>query len=100
MFRKRKKKKDKILYQKYLEIQRQKGELEEIAIMLDADVDKIVVKKVSFGGKLFEIMMDVFYRIGKILLWLSVCIIMSTGMAALLNPSIREIIFNYLPFFK
>lgn len=99
MFQKKKKKKDKILYQKFLEQKRQQGELEEIATKFDTDVDKIVVKKVSFAAKFFEVMMDVFYRVGKVLVWLLVCIIMSTGMVALLNPSVRQIIFNYLPFF-
>lgn len=98
MFRKKKKKKDKILYQKYLEIKKQKGELDELAFKLDTSSDKIVIKKVSFAGKFFEIIMDLFYRVGKIMLWILACLIMSAGAVALLNPQIRDIILNYLPF--
>ena len=87
-----------ILFKKYKEDHKDKLEVEEIAKNMQAETDKIVVKKVSFAGKFFEVIMDLFYRVGKVLVWLLVCLIMSTGMVALLNPSIRDIILNYLPF--
>ncbi|WP_099468942.1 hypothetical protein [Konateibacter massiliensis] len=49
-------------------------------------------------GKLFEGMMDLLYRVGKIIMWLLAVIIMSIGTVTLLNPIIQGIIFRYLPF--
>lgn len=87
-----------ILFRKYKEEHKELMETQKIAEKMQVEKDKIVVKKVSFAGKLFEVMMDLFYRIGKIIMWLLAVIIMSTGTVALLNPTIREIILRYLPF--
>ncbi|MBA4688631.1 MAG: hypothetical protein H2184_15880 [Candidatus Galacturonibacter soehngenii] len=87
-----------ILYKKYKEEHKDRLEAKKIAENMQVETDKIVVRKVSFAGKFFEVVMDLFYRVGKVLVWLLACIIMSTGVVALLNPSIRQIILNYLPF--
>lgn len=87
-----------ILFRKYKEAHKDWVETQRVAEKMQVEADKIVVKKVSFAGKFFEVVMDLFYRVGKVVVWLLACIIMSTGMVALLNPSIREIILNYLPF--
>ncbi|OYO51533.1 hypothetical protein C8E03_106221 [Lachnotalea glycerini] len=73
-------------------------EMKKSAKNIQIETNNIVVKKVSLAGKLFEAVMDLFYRISKIALWFLICVIMSSGIVALLNPSIRNVVFNYLPF--
>lgn len=83
-----------------MEGKKEREELEDLAIKFEAQADKIVVKKVSLAGKMFEIIMDLIYKTGRILAFLFAAFIMSAGATALLNPSIRDILFNYLPFVK
>lgn len=68
------------------------------AANMQVETNHIVVKRVSFAGKIFEIMMDMLYRIGKLILWMLVCLVLSIGVIALLNPTIRDTVLSYLPF--
>lgn len=89
-----------ILLKKYKEEHKDKLEVKKVADKMQVETDKIVVKKVSFAGKIFEIIMDLFYRLGKVAVFLVVCGLMTLGAIAFINPQIRDIVLNYLPFLK
>lgn len=65
---------------------------------MQMEPNHIVVKKVSIVGRVFDSIMDLIYRISKFVLWMVICLVMSIGIIAILNPTIRETVLSYLPF--
>ncbi|MFA9379251.1 MAG: hypothetical protein ACERKZ_21270 [Lachnotalea sp.] len=81
-----------------LEAKNKHDNLEEVAIKFETQADSIVVKKIFFVSKIFELSMDFIYRVGKLLFWVVICILLSIGVNAIVNPQIRGIIFSYFTF--
>ncbi len=54
----------------------------------------IVVKKVSFGAKIIEIVTNSIFTILKLLFWIGICVLITVGMNTLLNKQLREQIVN------
>lgn len=74
-----------------IEMKKSKGNVQ-------AQACPIVVKKVSIVGRVFDSIMDLIYRISKLILWIVICLVISIGIIAILNPTIRETVLSYLPF--
>lgn len=89
--------KKKIVYKECIGMNKQCNALGDSSRNYEAQANRIVVKKVSFVGKVFELILDLIYRLGKILFWVAIFIVLSIGVTAIVNPEIRGIIFNYLP---
>lgn len=98
MWNKKKKDKKEIFYQAWLTKRNKRMEINKIAKSMEVEPEKIIVKKVSFMGKVLEILMDLIYRIGRVAFILTICILLTLGANAIINPQMREILFNYLPF--
>lgn len=60
----------------------------------DDRTQTIVVKRVSVGAKIFELLFDGIFTIIKILFWVGVCVLITIGLNTLLNNQLREQIFN------
>ncbi|GEM_PF-4610124 len=73
-------------------------EMKKAKVHMQVEASPIVVKKVSIVGRVFDSIMDLIYRISKLVLWMVLCLIMSIGIIAILNPTIRETVLGYLPF--
>lgn len=58
----------------------------------------VVIRKRTGIIRLIEIITDLIYRLGRIAVIAAICILMTVGVNAIINPQIREILFNYLPF--
>lgn len=58
----------------------------------------VVIKKRTGIIRLIEIMADLLYRLCRIAAIAAICILMTVGANAIINPQMREILFNYLPF--
>lgn len=74
-----------------IEMKKSKGDVQ-------AQACPIVVKQVSIVGRVFDSIMDIIYRISKLILWIVLCLVMSIGIIAILNPTTRETVLSYLPF--
>lgn len=95
------KKQKKWLYEKWLEDHKKEEEQENISRKIGVEKDKVVVKKVSFLGKLLEIATDLLFKVVFGLITITAVALMSLGATVLLNPELRTIVFETLelPFF-
>lgn len=91
---------NKTLYQKFLETNKEKKEKQQIAKNMNKPEDIIVVKKLTTMGKLIEVISDAFYKLGKVIFWIIVCIVVTAGINALFEPETRQAIVSALKFIK
>ena len=95
------KRQKKWLYEKWLEDHKKEEEQENISRKIGIEKDKVVVKKVSFSGKLLEIATDMLFKAVFGLVTITAVVLMSLGATVLLNAELRTIVFEALklPFF-
>lgn len=90
------KKQKKWLYEKWVEEHKQEEAQESISKKTGYEKDKIIVKRVSFFGKLLEVTEDVFFKFLFLLMIGMVIGLSSLGATVLINPYLREYVFNAL----
>ena len=85
------------LYKERMNENSQRNELGNSSINYESQANRVVVKRISFVSRVFDMILDLIYRLGKLLVFVAICIIFSIGVTAIVNPEIRGIILNYLP---
>jgi hypothetical protein len=85
------------LYKERMNENSQRNELGNSSINYGAQANRIVVKRISFVSRVLDMILDLIYRLGKLLFLVVICIILSIGVTAIVNPEIRRMIVNYLP---
>lgn len=84
------------LYEKWLEEHAQDKEKEKISKKIGVGKEKIVVKKVSAGGKALEIITDIFVKGIYIITMLIIMLLVSLAVTILLNADLRNYVFGAL----
>lgn len=96
--KKKNKKTNPMLYQKHLLESSQKKELEQvhksISNKLDIPTENIVIKKVSFFGKLLELIETSFSKILHVAGFLVVILLISFAITILINEQMRTYVFT------
>ena len=90
------KKQRKWLYEKWLEEHSQEVEQEKISQKTGVAKEKITIKKVSFAGKVLEIITIGFYRMIAAIFFLVIFALISFGLTVLANPQLRTYVFDAL----
>ena len=93
--RKKKKARD-WLYLKYKKEHQEAEERIEIAQNLGADPEKVIVKKVSFAGKLLDRLLDIGYWIIRITITLTILGLLSFALTILINDQLRTTVFDMI----
>lgn len=90
------KKQKRWLYEKWLEDHRQEEEQETISRKIGVEKDKVIVKHVSFSGKLLESATSLFFKLIFGLIATAAIALMSLGATVLINPELRIFVFEAL----
>lgn len=90
----KKKKQAPVLYEKYLEDQKEQKELEKISEELEVPEEKIVVAKISTGSRILELLGAGLKTALRILGILAVFILASIGLTVLCNSYLRTTFFD------
>ncbi|MFA9376153.1 MAG: hypothetical protein ACERKZ_05290 [Lachnotalea sp.] len=62
----------------------------------DDKMQTVIIKKVSFGAKLLEILIESIFVLLKFLFWILICALITIGLNTLLNNQLREQVINMI----
>jgi hypothetical protein len=85
------------LYIEHMNESNQQNELENSSINYEVQTNRVVAKRMSFVNRVLNMILDLVYRLGKLIVLVAICIILSIGVTAIINPEIRRMILSYLP---
>lgn len=87
------KQKKKILFEKFQDDTSSYKEKEEIGKKLNIDSEKIIVKKESIGTRIYNIVYDLIFSVGKVILIIVNIALVSFALTVLINRQLREAVF-------
>lgn len=94
MKEKKRKKMRKTLYQQFLDRNAERKEKERLQEELKTE--EIVIKRISAGGKLLELLSEWLYRFFRFIFVLLITVLVSVGVTVIVNSSLRNAVIEIL----